>query len=264
MNRSTMIVPGLFVGVAALMASFGAAFQPGGASTTPPASPPRQAEPNTASSTIPAGRTDKAWIDKHEAILADARKGGWAVAFVGDSITEGWKSAGKTVWESSIAPHKALNCGIGGDRTQHVLYRLDHGVLSALKQTEPASPVKTVVLMIGTNNTAKPANTGEEIAAGVQAAVQRLRTALPETKIVLMAILPRGERPNPQREVIADANRRIEKLADGKLVVWLDIGPQFLDKDGAIPKELMPDYLHLSEAGYRKWADALAPMLTDK
>ena len=142
--------------------------------------------------------------------------------------------------------------GIGGDRTQHVLWRLDHGNLDGI------SP-KLAVLMIGTNNSNGKDNTAEEIGAGIQAIVKSLRAKSPKTKVLILAIFPRGEKPNPQREKNARASQIASELADSKDVYFLDIGSKFLTPDGTLTKEIMPDYLHLSPQGYEIWADAIEP-----
>ena len=115
------------------------------------------------------------------------------------------------------------------------------------------------VLMIGTNNVSS--NTADDIADGIKTIVRRLREKLPDTKILLLAVFPRGEKPNPGRDKIDEVNEKIASLADGKTVTYLDIGKHFLDEDGTIPKEIMPDFLHLSPKGYRAWADAMEPTL---
>ena len=115
-----------------------------------------------------------------------------------------------------------MNLGIGGDRTQHVLWRLDNGNIEGIKP-------KVAVLMIGTNNSNGNDNTAEEIADGIKAIVEKLREELPETKVLLLAVFPRGEKPNPQREKNAKASEMASKLADGKKVHYLDIGPKFLE-----------------------------------
>ncbi len=108
---------------------------------------------------------------------------------------------------------------------------------------------KVVVLMIGTNNV--NANTSEEIAAGITAIVKKLGESLPESKVLLLGVFPRGEKPNRGREKLAAVNETIAKLDDGKKVKYLDIGPRFLDEDATISREIMPDSLHLSRKGYR-------------
>lgn len=180
--------------------------------------------------------------------------------FLGNSITEGWNGAGKKVWQEQIADAKAVNCGIGGDRTQHVLARLDDGLLEAL--AAPNNSVTTIVLLIGTNNTSPPADPAEDIAAGVHEIVTILRGKFPDAQLVLMAILPRGEKPNAQREVITKANTLIKAQNASAKTTFVDLGPKFMNAQGEIPRDLMPDFLHLSEAGYRVWAEGIKDQLT--
>jgi lysophospholipase L1-like esterase len=122
---------------------------------------------------------------------------------------------------------------------------------------------KAAVVMIGTNNSNGEDNTPEQIADGVTAIVQTLRQRLPNTKILLLGIFPRGENFNPQRGKLTQINQVLAKLDDGKNVHFLDIGPKFLNPDGILPAEIMPDYLHLSKKGYEIWADAIEPKLTE-
>ena len=199
------------------------------------------------SAVVPVPREGN-WIDRHEAINARTRQGDIDLVFLGDSITQGWNN--NEIWLQHYGPRKAANMGIGGDRTQHVLWRLDHG------NVDNISP-KLVVLMIGTNNSNREDNTAEEIADGIKAIVGKLRTKLPSTKILVLGIFPRGEQPNPQRDKNALASRMAAEVADGSTVHYLDIGPAFLQSDGTISKEIMPDYLHLSPEGYRIWAHAI-------
>lgn len=217
------------------------------------------------SATDPRPR-DAAWVKRHEEFIAIAKQGGVDVLFLGDSITDFWRrddkrSGGKKIWDANFAPLKAANFGISGDRTQHVLWRLENGELEGI------SP-KAVVLMIGTNNTGferdgkTVRNTPAEVVEGVSAIVKKLRTSLPQAKILLLGIFPRGEKPDhPQRAQIKEINAAIAKLGDRKTVHYLDIGPRFLRADGVMPKEFMPDFLHPGELGYEIWADAIkAPL----
>ena len=117
--------------------------------------------------------------------------------------------------------------------------------------------------MIGTNNSNGADNSAEEIADGVAAIVHKLRELLPETKVLLLAIFPRNEKPDAQREKITQTNAAIAKLADGKDVHFLDIGPKFLKEDGTLSADIMPDRLQLSPQGYQSWADAIEPKLKE-
>ncbi len=192
--------------------------------------------------------------------MQEAQRGGIDILFLGDSITDGWRTRGSNVWNRYYAPRHAANFGIGGDRTQHVLWRMDHGELDGIKP-------KVVVLMIGTNNTGKendhktPRNTIPEVIAGVQAVVGELRAKLPDSKILLLAIFPRGTLNDPQRAQAALVNTVIAKLDDGKTVKFLDLGPKFLEFDGTLPRSLMPDLLHPNGRGYQIWAEVMEPTL---
>jgi beta-glucosidase len=203
----------------------------------------------------PAPRPDKGWQDRHSKFLERIKQGNANVLFIGDSITQGWEGAGKGVWAEEFESMGAVNLGIGGDRTQHVLWRLDNGEIDGI---EP----KAAVVMIGTNNLG--ANTNEEIVAGITAIVKKLNTKLPKTKVLLLGIFPRSERADhPLRTRIKEINTEISKLNDGKLVFYKNIGGQFLAEDGSLPKATMPDFLHLSSDAYRTWADAIEDDLED-
>ncbi|WP_406699564.1 platelet-activating factor acetylhydrolase IB subunit [Singulisphaera sp. Ch08] len=209
-----------------------------------------QAQATAESTTTPAPRAGS-WMQRHKAFLDRAKQGNIDLLFLGDSITNGWSGKGASdVWDRHYGPRNAANFGIGGDRTQHVLWRIENGEIDGI------SP-KLAMLMIGTNNAS--ANTSDEIAEGIEAIVKSLRQRLPKTKILLLAVFPRGEKPGPVREKLAAVNERIAKLDDGQMVKYLDIGPKFLNEDGTISKEIMPDFLHLKPKGYRIWADAVEP-----
>lgn len=206
------------------------------------------------SAVTPAPRTGN-WMKRHESFNARVKQGNVDLLFIGDSITQGWEGAGRKIWTEFYGKRNAVNLGIGGDRTQHVLWRLENGNI------EGVSP-KLAVLMIGTNNSGD--NSSQEIAEGVKAIVDKLRAELPETKVLVLAIFPRGADSNdPRRKVNEGANEQIAKLADGKNVYYLDIGPEFLEDDGALSKEIMPDLLHLSERGYRIWAESIEPQVAE-
>ncbi|MSU59839.1 MAG: GDSL family lipase [Pedosphaera sp.] len=178
------------------------------------------------------------------------------IVFIGDSITRGWEGAGKNVWTNYYGKRKCLNFGVGGDRTQHVLWRFEHGQLDGLKP-------KAAVLMIGTNNSNKDDNTEADILEGVAAIVKQIRQRQPETKVLVLGIFPRGATFSPQRGKLLQINQALAKLADGKMIHYLDFGAQLIEPDGSISKTLMPDYLHLSEAGYEIWARAIEPKLKE-
>jgi lysophospholipase L1-like esterase len=209
---------------------------------------PAQEKPNDA--IVPAPREGN-WMKRHESFNERVKQGNVDLIFIGDSITQGWEGNGKSVWAEYYAKRNAVNLGIGGDRTQHVLWRLDHGNIDGINP-------KLAVLMIGTNNSGS--NTSEQIAAGVKAIVEKLRMKLPETKVLVLAIFPRGENKDvANRKVNEGANAIIKGLADDKMVFYLDIGPKFLAEDGTLSRDVMPDLLHLNEKSYRTWAESIEP-----
>jgi beta-glucosidase len=195
------------------------------------------------------------WQARHKSMNERVKKGNVDLLLIGDSITHGWEGGGKEVWKQYYEKRNAVNLGIGGDQTQHVLWRLDHGNIAGIRP-------KLAVVMIGTNNAGcgNPA----EIAAGVKAVVRKLRKKLPETKVLLLAIFPRGaDTKDHLRQVNAKTNEIIAKLADNKDIYYLDIGPKFLDKDGNLPREIMPDLLHPNPKGYAIWAEAIEPTVKE-
>ena len=193
------------------------------------------------------------WMKRHEAMNTRVKQGNVDLVFVGDSITQGWEGRGKNVWAKFYGKRNAVNLGIGGDRTQHVIWRLDNGNLAGIAP-------KAAVIMIGTNNSGS--NSPEEIAEGVTAIVRQLQEKTPKTKILLLATFPRGANPSDkQRQVNEGSNNIVAKLVADDNVFYLDIGKEFLGEDGSLSKEIMPDLLHLSERGYTIWAESIEPTL---
>jgi lysophospholipase L1-like esterase len=191
--------------------------------------------------------------ERHTRFLDDikAMNGDISLVFVGDSITDGWRNKGKAVWDKEFAPLKALNLGIGGDRTQHVLWRLQNGELDGYK-------AKLFVIMIGTNN---GGDSAENVAAGIETIVKEIRTRQPQAKALLLGIFPRSATPDKRREKNDETNKIVAKLDDGKMVKYLDIGEKFLAADKSLPKDIMPDALHPNARGYEIWAEAIRPTL---
>ncbi|MES2706451.1 MAG: platelet-activating factor acetylhydrolase IB subunit [Verrucomicrobiota bacterium] len=194
---------------------------------------------------------------RHERFNEISRKGEAQLVFLGDSITQGWEGAGRDQWEKNWAPLKAANFGIGGDRTEHVLWRLDNGNYDGLKP-------KLTVLMIGTNNTGHRMDPAADTAAGVKAIVEKLRAKQPQMKILVLGVFPRGEKPDDKMRVrTTEINGLISKLADGKDVFYLDLASTFVPTDGILNREIMPDFLHLSPKGYELWAAAIEPKVKE-
>lgn len=209
---------------------------------------PAFAQPDT---TKPLDRN----VPRHKIINERAKKGDVDLLFIGDSITAGWEGAGKDVWKKYYEPRKAMNAGIGGDRTQHILWRLDNGNIDGL------SP-KVAVLMIGTNNLG--GNTPDDIAAGVKAIVEKLQKKLPKTQVLVLGVFPRGEKADSDlRKKQESINNVIKGLANSKTVHYLDINAKLLKSDGSQDRALMPDLVHLSPKGYQIWAESIESKLVE-
>jgi lysophospholipase L1-like esterase len=196
------------------------------------------------------------WLAQHKRFVAEAKKGGVDLLFLGDSITDFWRNRGLKVWTQYYAPRHAANFGISGDRTQHVLWRIDHGELDGIKP-------KVTVLMIGTNNSQE--NSPSEITDAIKVIIETIRAKCPGTKILLLGIFPRNWAADgpAEMEIIRQVNDTIARFDDGKTVKYLDIGPKFLGPDGKVSADIMPDFLHPNEKGYRIWAEAMEPALNE-
>jgi lysophospholipase L1-like esterase len=178
---------------------------------------------------------------------------GIQLVFDGDSITDGWHNAGQQIWLEHYAKLGAFDFGIGGDRTENVLWRLSQGQMNGIHP-------KLILLMIGTNNLRN--NTDEQIAEGIKAIIDRYRSLCPDAVILLQGIFPRAQNAtDPLRERIKEINKTISSYADGTRVVFLDFGDKFLEPDGTMSREVMPDFLHPSARGYQIWADAIQPVI---
>jgi lysophospholipase L1-like esterase len=216
---------------------------------------------------IPTGKLEQDsydWVARHEAVLQAQEQLKPEIVMIGDSITHFWagppesqRQSGVESWRDLFGKRAVLNMGFGWDRTQNVLWRLEHGEFAGL---EP----KCVVLNIGTNNFTETAharaNTPAEVAEAIGVICARLHEISPQSRIVLMGVLPRGEKPDdPYRAKITELNKLLPQVAKLHKAIFLDIGSQFLNPDGTIPSSLMFDFCHPSEQGYAIWAKALKP-----
>jgi lysophospholipase L1-like esterase len=247
-----------------LLTAFAVSFAVATAQT--PAAAPAPAPKPDASAAIEKTDASGRFRKMHESFLERGKAGPIGVLFLGDSITQGWTKA-PHVWEHYFGKWQPANFGIGGDQTQHVIWRITNGELDGI------SP-KVVVLMLGTNNTG--AHTAAEIAAADKKIVQMIRAKLPQTKVLVLAVFPRGPRKEKdgsisptvaaeaakRQAVIQELNAELAKLNDGQSVRYLDINAVFLGQDGKIPFAIMPDQLHPNAAGYQLWAEAMLPTLT--
>ncbi|MBC9933066.1 GDSL-type esterase/lipase family protein [Chitinophaga qingshengii] len=225
---------------------------------------------NTAVVPVPKLENDSYdWWARHAEVLRIKDSINPEIVMVGNSITHFWggypllrgtdgqlrKANGPDAWAALYGGHRVLNLGFGWDRTQNVLWRLDHGELDGLHP-------QTVVLEIGTNNTSQTtnarANTPAEIVEGIAAICGRIRSKAPQAKILLMALFPREQQPDhARRAVIRETNRLLTAFATKEHIRLLDIGPQLTTPEGVLLKEIMYDFVHPTEKGYRIWAEAL-------
>lgn len=192
--------------------------------------------------------------ERHAQFLERSKRGDIDLVFLGDSMTDRWPRVGESSW-LKLAPFKPANFGIEADCTEHLLWRLEHGELDAI------SP-KVVVLLIGSNNVFYFADeTPEWTARGIEKIVTVIQKRSPASKVLLLGIFPRGEKDSRVRRTITAVNREVQRLDDGAHVRFVEIGAQFLDGEGNIPADIMPDQVHLSAKGYAIWYRSLESIL---
>ncbi|MBM4081243.1 MAG: hypothetical protein FJ278_16185, partial [Planctomycetes bacterium] len=197
------------------------------------------------------------WLDAHGALvkIVEANKGPIDVLLVGDSITQQWGAA----WQKHFGGYRSVNIGLGGDKTQNVLWRLDHGGVDSL---EP----RLVVLLIGNNNMFFTPETGVEAAAqGIKMCVANLRERFPNAPVVAVKIFPAHAPGVRSYEDIKKTNAALDALkldSDPKVHV-LDLWNDMVNADGTLKKGLFtPDNIHLTqEGGYQLYASRLRPLV---
>lgn len=214
-------------------------------------------EYHVSSATIPSPRPQPWWKERHKLLNKRTKEGAGKaeIVFIGDSITQSWENHGKAVWEKYYAPRNAVNLGISGDRTEHLMWRLQNGNFTGLTP-------KVAVVMIGTNNTGHSMQPAEETAQGIRAILDQIHSKSPDTKILLLGVFPRDEKPDGEKRLRNnEINNIIKNYADGKTVFYQDISKVFLDGKDNLPKGIMPDFLHPRQEGYKSWAEAIEPTL---
>lgn len=192
------------------------------------------------------------WLEIHERHVAalkeqpDAR-----VIFLGDSLTDAWQY--QPSWTKELAPYKPINLGIGGDRTQHLLWRLQHHRL-------PPAPIFT--LLIGTNNINR--NHSREIVEGIAACRDEVWRQCPDSKILILHLLPRQRlRSEPEYRQVCEVNQSIPALAEDPRAYAVDFSDVFQVEGEAHLNDdhVLPDHVHFSEQGYAAWTRRLVPEL---
>jgi len=189
------------------------------------------------------------WFGRQHAEYVNQTKNRkFALCLLGDSITDGWPG---DMFGKYFGKYNAVNFGIGGDRTENVLWRLQNGELVG---TSP----KVIVLLIGTNNSGM--NTAEEIAVGIAAVVKALRTGCPQSRILLLGVFPKRDMTLEKTRAV---NAIISKLDDNRMIRYLDVGVNLLDKDGKIRDGVLRDAVHLTRKGFEIWGEAMSPLLAE-
>lgn len=211
----------------------------------------------TAKLAPPAPRTETWAVPIFERINQAVKTQPYRALFLGDSITQRWDLPlwdAKPVWDANMQPRGVLNAGVAGDRTEHLLWRLDHGNLAG-------PPPKLAIVLIGTNDLAH-GRPPELAAEGVRAVLIRLRQKLAASRILLLALTPRGATSeDPLRQEVGVVNDLIKTCADGETIVYADVGGALLDKNGVLSTRLSPDLLHFSGAGYKLIVPKLDPLI---
>ncbi|GHT13170.1 hypothetical protein FACS1894170_08850 [Planctomycetales bacterium] len=210
----------------------------------------------TTATTPVSKENEKWWQDRHTANVAAFEKGDIELLLIGDSITHGWDS-NPDIYQKYFGPYKPVNLGFGGDQTQHVLWRLEHLPLDKIQP-------KVAQIMIGTNNvhSCPP----KDIAEGILEIVKKLQKQYPKLQIIVLKIFPRDEKPDGDLRKKVDAvNAELPTVLKGlKNVEIVDINAGFLDKDGTLPKSIMPDFLHPNKDGEDYWGKAVEPIIKAK
>ncbi len=221
------------------------------------------AAPGAPATTVPARRTDANSATAHAELVQKAGAGVIDVYFVGDSITRRWGALDYpdllASFEKSFFGWNAADFAWGGDRTQNILWRLDHGEL-------PSTAPKVFVVQAGTNNLGDFESADERvaaIAAGIEAIVERCRRYAPDALVVLTAVFPRRDQPEFTASIAA-INAKLAAYADGTHVRYLDFNDRLADSRGLLREDLSKDGLHPTLAAYQIWAAALEPLLAQR
>ena len=189
------------------------------------------------------------WFGRqHAEYVKQTKNKKFDLCFLGDSITDGWP---RDMFNKYYGKYNPVNFGIGGDRTENVLWRLKNGELLG---TAP----KVIVLLIGTCNSGR--NTAEEMAVGIATVVKVLRLGCPKSKVLLLGVFPKRDMTLEKTKAV---NAYVAKLDDGKMIRYLDVGAKLLDEDGNIKEGVLRDAVHLTRKGYEIWAETMNPLLAE-
>ena len=197
------------------------------------------------------------WLPRHRQKITERETMNKQVdlLFLGDSITHAWEYTAPKIWQQYYGLRWALNLGFDGDRTENLLWRIENGAIDDICP-------KLIVLLIGTNNAGHRQESSQQTALGIKAILQELRSRLPQSKILLMALFPRSKKPSQQLRVLVEGtNQLIQHYADGEHILWKNINHHFVDEQGLVHESIMPDFLHPNAKQYQVWAEAIEPQV---
>ncbi len=232
---------------------------------------PSIASARTILAATPISRTDLSWWrTRHEAKLRELAQAKPELIFLGDSITQDWEHAGPPEWDNFVpawqrfyGDRHAVNLGFKGDTTSSLLWRIRNGEVAGIAP-------KAAVVLIGANNLGKLHWSAEDTVTGIDTIVSELHQRLPNTKILLLGILP-SERSAWITETTAQINEMLAtKYRDAKSVSFLDLTALFM-RNGALNRALYLDSkltppepsLHPSAQGQAQMARAMEPVLAN-
>jgi lysophospholipase L1-like esterase len=211
----------------------------------------------------PAPRLDQNSITAHAQLLAKAKQGRIDVYFIGDSIARRWGALDYPEflanWKQNFFGWNAADFGWGADRIENILWRLENGELDGVNP-------KVIVILAGTNNVGSRPGGEAKVAAitrGLAGVIHVCRQKAPAATIIVTAIFPRNDNMAVMPE-IDRVNANLARLADGKIVRFVNVNDKLADRDGRLVDGMMhADKLHPALPGYQVWADALKPIFRE-
>jgi lysophospholipase L1-like esterase len=185
------------------------------------------------------------------------------VVFLGDSLMERWKTSGKEKWGQLTSKQKILNAGIGGDKVQNVLWRLEKGLFENMKP-------KIIFFMIGTNNIEK--NSPKHIAEGTAKIIEIIHEKSPGSVFITYGVLPRKSMEKmsvPVMDKVQELNSLVREMAVTKFADFMtfhDIGAYFLQEGSTneLRDNLYDDKVHIGAKGYDIWYELISKELAER
>ncbi|MFT7669849.1 MAG: lysophospholipase L1-like esterase/pimeloyl-ACP methyl ester carboxylesterase [Planctomycetota bacterium] len=212
----------------------------------------------------PAGWGGGTWWDEAEKLRELGQQHATVtLVFLGDSITQGLTGStdrvarvdGQRIFDRYQGARSALSLGISGDRTEHLLYRIQHGALQSMNP-------KVIVLAIGVNNVNAAGHSGFETSEGLAAVVNGLLERELASHVLVCGPFPAGPTAkDPRRMALDQVHKRAARLAEHSRVTYLDLRPLFLDEHGKPNSKMSGDHIHITAEGQEAWMAAIEPSL---